>query len=147
MNKKIAHIKFSKNVEWLQPFTATLANLIPLKKLTRVKGYRVPLNNQDQVEGCCSTGDNHKSHTITLKIFKHDKKTLGHQKFKAFRHTRSYVSDILETYAHELAHIKHWEHTPSHWRLQAQIQLRFAALLQRWDVDDIEIKNPTKLRR
>jgi len=110
-----------------------------------VKGYRVPLENIEQVEGCCFTHDNHKSHIITLKVFKHEKKTLGLKKFVAYRQTRSAVSDILETYAHELAHLKHWDHTPTHWKLQAQVQMRFASLLQHWDVESIDIKNPSKL--
>jgi hypothetical protein len=145
MNSKTDHIKFSKNVEWLRPFADKAANLIPLKKLVQVKGYRVPLENLAQIEGQCVTRDNHKSHIITLRIFKNEQKKVGYNKFTAYKQSRSRVSTILETFAHELAHIKHWEHNPAHWKLQAQIQMRFASLLQSWDVQDIEIKNPAKL--
>jgi len=43
---------------------------------------------------------------------------------------------VLITLAHELAHLKHWEHTPEHFKLQTQILARFAKVLKDLGIKD-----------
>ena len=71
----IEHVKFGKNLEWLKPFTESAHLLVPLKKLTLVKGFKVPLDLVERCEAACLVNDNNEF-TITFFMYTIDISTL-----------------------------------------------------------------------
>ena len=47
---------------------------------------------------------------------------------------------MLGDFAHELAHVVHWEHTPEHWELECLIQMRFTAHLIEMGVKRVHVR-------
>jgi hypothetical protein len=113
--------KFFNNVKWLEPFFNSAKGLVPLEKVKYVKGYKVVDKNARNFGGLLRK--NYKSYNITLKIFDANDR-------------EEFIAVILDTLAHELAHVVHWEHTPDHLKLQAKILVRFATVAKQLDIED-----------
>lgn len=97
-----------------------------MKKLIAVKGYRVRYLGQDFTEGCTLK---EKNGTCTITLATHVN-AVGAISERG-------VYNILLTLAHELAHLKEWDHTPKHWKLEARLCYEFAHLLDKTGVPDI----------
>lgn len=119
-------IKYSKDLLWLKPFVECL-DVLPLKKLQRIKGYRVAKNLDSQSYGSIVTKDG-KKYSINIETYTYSKKD------KQYRKKR--IEEILLTLAHELAHLVHWEHTPQHFQLQSNIMWCFSLTLHELKIKD-----------
>lgn len=118
--------KIQKNLEWLRLYLDSVKDLISLKHLTSVKGFKVPLHKQENVHGSIlRIGP---WYNITLRT------TLNN--YNTNKQNNTYIATILETLAHELAHMQNWEHTPEHFLLQAKILSRFAIVLKKQNIND-----------
>jgi hypothetical protein len=115
-------MKIVKELEWVRDYINSVAHLLPklkqLKKISSVKG------NKDRFQhfhGLITYFDK-KSFRITLY-------TSYHETLKDVIKEYSTI-DTLEYLAHELAHLEHWDHTPSHKQLQCIIMSIFMTKLQ-----------------
>lgn len=115
--------KFYKNVKFLEPYFKAAANLVPLDKVKQIKGYYVRLGSVERGYGAILRANNNKTFNITIKI----KQSSGQ---------KEYLIVVLDTLAHELAHLKHWEHTPGHMKLQSKILIEFAKVAKQLNVKD-----------
>lgn len=92
-------IKISKRLEWIRPYIEHFYEnkKIKLKKPKKIKSYKVAKNRKNNVGslGTCYYG------VGVIVIFTH----IPYQLSKKY---------ILKTLAHELAHLKHHEHTNKH---------------------------------
>jgi hypothetical protein len=102
MSKKKSKKSFpilSKNMEWSRPFLESVAHVVPLHKVKKITGYTVASPKKPRYEGCCYSVGN--KYNITILLSTTNYKTI-------------YLEDALTTLAHELAHLSHWKHSPSH---------------------------------
>jgi len=139
--------KFYKNVVWLEPFFYTAKGLVPLSKVRTIRGYSVSyVTGHEATNASCVTET---SRTFDINILTH------HQRFQINdngtyspkRHRRRIAYDMLGDFAHELAHVVHWEHTPEHWLLECKIQRRFISLIKKWEVTEVAVRNPKWLTK
>jgi hypothetical protein len=117
---------YNASAEWLTPFINSVKDLVPLDKLDAIKGYKIKRNYEPGQYGACIKTIATNRYVITLKMkdwSKQDKK-----------YKNATIGGILETLAHELAHLSYWEHTHEHWKLQSRIQLRFSNVIKKLDV-------------
>lgn len=127
------NIKYTKNVLWLIPFVESASNLVPLHKITHIRGYKVRKRCQELAYGSTNYADG--KYAIQVKIYDLTKR----QEYKG-----SVISIILDTLAHELAHVKTgFGHSPEHYRLTARINLKFSYILEKYGIIDTSkrIKN------
>lgn len=123
-------MKYSKDLEWLEPLVESVSDLVPLHDLVSIKGYRVHLGKHEGIWGraiATSTG----KVKISLRTHSHN-------------HTRKYealtVEIILLTLAHELAHLVHWnEHNQEFSELFGDILTEFIQNLTKTGIDDIQV--------
>lgn len=119
--------KFTKNVEWLKPFVKQIGYLAPLSKLQYIRGYKVR-KGLNELAWASITKYSANRYTISLRVESLVK--------NGRKHKPSTIETTLLSLAHELAHLKHWEHTPEHFKLQARIISRFSLLLKKNRVYD-----------
>ena len=118
-------IKFTKNVEFLRPFIKGLGRKVPLRHLKYVRGYRVKKGFIERSDASILRYSK-KHYTINVLI-----EELVHRK-----HQHKTIERALLHFAHELAHLREWEHTPKHFALQSEILLHFATMLKKLNIKD-----------
>lgn len=119
-------LRLTKNVEFLKPFLKGL-RLIQLSKVSTIRGYRVGTGLNEQQRASIIRYSN-KKYCINLKV----RNLTDHN--NSYKHPT--IEQILIDLAHELAHLKEWEHTPKHFKLQAKIMLHFSNVLKELDITD-----------
>ena len=124
-------VELTKNVLFLKPFLKGVGKIVPLAKLTRIKGYRVAKGLEEQKHAGIAQYDD-ETFIITLRI-----QTLVD---KARSHRYDTLEKILVDLSHELAHLKEWDHTHKHFKLQGRIMLHFGKKLRKTGIKDHSIK-------
>jgi hypothetical protein len=126
--------RISKDLIWLQPFIKSVRSLVPLKKVRRFFAYKLPLDKRELAVAWCT---NNNDGTYTISFSTHDRvvKRVGNC-FEYTGYARRCRAEILDTLAHELAHLKYFDHDIRHYRLQLQIMWRFARVMERKGVKD-----------
>ena len=114
---------------WLRPFFNSAEGLIPLEKITSVKGYAIPLDKS--IQSYANIYRTRGKFKITLNIKENDV-LLETQLPK-------YLGLVLEDFAHELAHSHKdgWDHDYKHFALTAKVMLKFCKVLKKfnWETD------------
>ena len=119
--------KSHKKCLWLIPFVESVKDLIPTKKLTGLKGYKVsPKKFAAQYGACLQDYDG--TFIINMRLYRYDEVTK--------KHVTMYQGHLLETFAHELAHMVIWEHNAEHMRYTGKILQRFAKVLKKQKITD-----------
>lgn len=117
-------MKISKDLRWIEPFLAQVHHLVPLYKLESIRGYKQRWNRNVASFGGTHTADGD-VFNITLHTHVYNKRTN--------RHEPEAKGLVVDTLAHELAHLVHWEHSWEHFNLQVRI-------LQAW-IDIVRIQD------
>jgi WLM domain len=121
-------IKYHKDVLWLQPFVEAAARFVKIEKITHVRCLKTPLNREEQSYATISVDCEKKTKNISLniKMQMHKFEKVGNNLYsvKGYKALDKWV--ILDSLAHELAHMKHWVHDAKHFRLQSKIMVMFA---------------------
>lgn len=123
-------MKLDKRLEFIIPFLKEVEHLVPIKKITRIFGYTVPLNKHENTYGSCITTGG--KFSINLLI------TLNNYKRK--KQSYIYLDLFLIALAHELVHTKYDDHDDKFFALQSLIQLHFANILKKQKVKDTYIR-------
>jgi len=123
-------MKYLKGTGFLEPYVNSAKTVVPLKKLVRLRAYKVPLTKTIQTDGWCNHLGNGK-YEISLRLWGRNNRST--------RHETIFWEEALHSLAHELAHLKEWDHTPEHYELQARIMLKFTRILREQEVPDIYI--------
>jgi hypothetical protein len=118
--------KFHKSVTWLAPFLKSVGNLVPTDRIKWVKGYSVPRGKKPKADAYIHMFGNHKTFHINLEL----------SSIKKGKLISPYLYNFLDSFAHEIAHLIHWEHTAEHFKLKNQIQLKFVKVLKQLKIDD-----------
>ncbi len=133
-------IKYSKNVLWLKPYVDAVKNVVNLDKICSIKGYRVALDKKPVCDGRTTKWEGKRKKVITIRIWEKDET----------KHLRSRYEAILETLAHELAHIDIVPfgcHSPEHFKLKSRIALRFASVLKKEGITDHSVRFSPKIEQ
>ena len=110
-------IKVSKEIRWIIPYINLVEGILPqIKKLDSVRTMRTSYVKRDR---CYGETNFFVDGTFTIKV------RTKFQKIDFYPLSVTILPfsklDILFTLAHELAHLKHYEHTPEHKLLECQI--------------------------
>lgn len=120
-------IKYTPDTLWLKPFVEEAAKLVPLNKITHVKGYKVRIGCEEKAYASVLK---HRNNTYTINIKMYDL-------VDYLRHAGSRYSTILDALAHELAHVKAgFDHSPKHYELTCRIALLFSLILKKHGIMD-----------
>lgn len=118
---------FEGELQWLEPYYERVKHKLGNNNLTRV--YAVPLQ-QDKVSrflGKCSTYDD-KNYEICL----YTEYWMIQKLYPLVRVRRRLTTmDILHSFAHELSHMVHWDHTPERMKLECRIMMMFMTQLKK----------------
>lgn len=129
-------MKLTKKVKFIEPFLKGL-RLVDLSKVHIIRGYRVGIGlNENQ--GASIIKHSSKKYSINLRTQVHMENgtTYGYPT----------VEEFLFNLAHELAHLKEWDHTPKHFKLETKIMLHFSNVLKELNIQDHNI-SINKIRR
>ena len=125
-------MKVSENMLWSLPFIHAAGDLVPLSHVKEVCGYslgkpRSPWEQPDYAL-CVKHG---KKYAVRIRL-------TGWEDSRQKKPVRRplYMAVVLDSLAHELAHVVHWEHTPQHLALQSDLMKRFAVIAEREGVQD-----------
>jgi len=119
-------MKISKDLSWIREYIEEIHFIVPeLRKLKRISS-RVPnkkLNTNQHCHGIITKYYNGVDHRITI-YTKYLNMSLVSGKVELEIKPYSKI-DTLCYIAHEIAHLRFWEHTPDHKSLEATIILIF----------------------
>lgn len=128
MNK----LKFSSDFDWFRPYVKKVKHIVPLEQLEKIISVR-PRTDQIQ-HGYAQLvteyhGNGHvKRRYISINTHYCKLMSLKPLKRKALPFSKI---DLLESLAHELAHLTHHDHTPDHKKLECRIKSIFMTQLER----------------
>lgn len=122
---------FTSNIEWLKPFFYYVGELIPLEKITSVRGYKVPLTKK--VNSYANITKIDQKYRITINLFEND--------YLEKKQKPKYIEMVLCDFAHELAHTVCWEHNSDHFKLMGEIIIKFSEVLKGLGVERTDIKH------
>jgi len=122
--------QITKRLEWLRPYLELAWPYIPRgKRITRVMAVRASVDKNQGFFGQLSTSDSRNYH---MSLYTH---YFSHTWWPEYRRSRKRKAfsklDILQYFAHEIAHTAHWLHTPDHKILENQIANIFLKQLKK----------------
>lgn len=119
----------AKELEWVREYVQAVQHLLPeLKRLKRISAKKAHKDYVQRVHATCwEYYADHKSYKINLYVSKSSVSSLRPLKIKLSRYS---TMELLMNLAHELAHLRHWEHTPDHKSLECSIALVFMNMLK-----------------
>lgn len=131
------HIKFSKKIEWLRPYVECVKGMVNLDKLKGISTFKVPLSKVKTTEACLIRYDA-KNFKMTITLYDHTRVRQKNGKFKV-QHRKHRLNYILDSLAHELAHLKYFDHRPEHLELQAKLLIRMSKVAKKHGITDITV--------
>lgn len=118
-------MKLSKDLFWVQPFLNEVGHLVPLERLTGLTGYKQRPGRNIGSYGGTHTHDL-QEYNITL---------LTHEwNVRKQKHVTAQDGMVLDTLAHELAHLVFWEHSWEHFALQVKILKCWVRIVKNMDM-------------
>jgi hypothetical protein len=118
---------------WLEPFVKSVAHLVPLHRINRIRGYSVPIDKGELQDAAITLPDKKRKYNINIRIKNND--------YIKGKQRNAYTAQILSHLSHELAHIKHWDHSPKHLMLEAKILLKFARVAGTMGIRDLWVRH------
>ena len=130
----------NKNIQWILPFYHDAKPLLGKHKLDGIYGYKVPIGKAPTQDGQIIRHevDGRVTKTVITLRTHWNKKRVGRKDI----HVPITIASVLQTFAHELAHLKYWEHDIHQWALCAQIQLAFSKTFENLGWTDTEDRPP-----
>ena len=137
-------IKYIGDMEWARPFVESARDLFPYERLKEIRGYRLPVSLEAQIDGQTHAYSNG-TFSITIRRYYRKRyrptKASGSRKKrkKQYKHAPVFLAELLQTLAHELAHTanaKTWDHTPDHLELELRIMRRFLTVVRQLGIKD-----------
>ena len=125
-------IKLNKDVKWLEPYLKAADSFVPIRRISSVIGYQVPFYKTERQYGSITVHYDKNQININLLI-----KT---QDLNQGIHKNARMANVLDSLAHELAHLLEWEHTPEHLMLQAKLLMCFAKVSKELKVKDLSLR-------
>ena len=129
-------IKFKPAVKPLIPYFLAAMDLIPYEKLEVVRGYNASLTRDDDAYATIWRHTNGR-HSIGIRMSDKVTKMARPGWLKVHGKAPRALWDLLSAFAHELAHLTHWEHTPEHMQLEARIMLRFVRVCKAQKINNV----------
>lgn len=120
-------MRIVKRLQWLEPYLNKVGHLVNLNRISKINVYSPRLDATTYAQGYATLVQGAKPY-ITISIYYLVISKLNPLK----RRKKPYAKiDILNTLAHELAHLEHWDHTPEHRKLENKISSIFMTLLSK----------------
>jgi predicted metal-dependent hydrolase len=133
-------MKYIGKTIFLVPFIEACSKILDLDKIVQIKFYSVDYKKQEKTLGSTTTQINHKNFKINIKLLEKEYTTGKNGKLHFERNNYAIMYSLLETLAHELAHTKHWKHTPDHYLLQGKIMVQFSKVAKSLGIKDLELR-------
>lgn len=124
-------ISFHKDLEWLKPFLFIARQDVPIHAIKRVNGFRVPFDKEELTHASITT-TNGRSFNINIRYQDQTRERI---------YRTPTLSFILDSLAHELAHLVHWKHDYKHLQLQSKLLYKFSLVLKELGIDDSSTRN------
>lgn len=135
---------YYRNTRFLEPFIKACKGLTPIHRLVAVKGYSVPLDKEAQTDGSLGRFADKAEYVMMLRLYGARTRKIDKPKnsFQKTRHERVCWEHILWTLAHELAHLKHWDHNADHAILTGKLFSRMARKARELGLEDLSSAIP-----
>jgi hypothetical protein len=122
-------VVIAKELEWVREYVQAIEHLLPeVKRLKRISARKAHKDYVQRVHAVCwEYYADKKSYKINLYVSKSSVASLRPLKIKLSKYS---TMELLMNLAHELAHLRHWYHTPDHKALECSIALIFMTMLK-----------------
>lgn len=129
----------TKSAEWMLPFIEAVKPLVPkIRYLNSIEFKKPKLNTIKPSHG--TTLYDKWSQRYEIVIYSHYSKILKRKPMK-LTYVEYSLIESLECLAHELAHLRHFNHTPAHKILECKIKTRFMQMLKKLKYKSDEAHN------
>jgi hypothetical protein len=135
---------FSEELEWLEEYLILAKTVIPkIRRLKAVKIISPREGNLCRIYGALT----HRSDgNYSMSLYVRYNSIVRIKPKVVFKRKVFSKVDILGTFAHELAHLMHWDHTPQHKMLEAKLTILFMAKLAESGYVSEEVENKNRRR-
>ena len=142
---------FAKDIEWLRPYFYLAKNILPnVGKITHIRKTFPKKHQITRQYGCLTKDLDTRKYSMTIYVRYRRVKTLkAHRKgiYLATCQLKQFSKiDIIQTFAHELAHVIDLDHTPRHGMMEAKLYLLFLAKLSEtgYVSEEVELRRTKK---
>lgn len=133
----------SKSLKWLEPYIEDVKPMLPeLKLLTRIT-CRSPKKNINEVQRIHAICYKFQNGTYQIGLM------LNKQRVKRYKPIEIKITpysklDLLHYFAHELSHLRYWEHSPHRTILECRINILFMkrAIKEGYISEEVEFNIP-----
>lgn len=127
------NIKFSPELEWLRPYFNKVKNIVPVQNLEKVIARKPRMNQLQHSHAQLVTYTSNETGKIVRQYISINLYFIKPEKLNPMVRKKNPFSkiDLLEHFAHELAHLEHEPHTPKHKRLENRICNIFMNMLEK----------------
>jgi len=133
-------VKYDRDTEWLAPFVEAARGLVDVDRLKAVLRIHLHKNRAKQAEAICTIEPN-RMFTIRMYMTTTEFERLPNGLWKRGGPKSCRLYNVLETLAHEMAHMKHFDHPPRMFATQAKIMKRFAKVADTLGLVDLEMRH------
>jgi hypothetical protein len=136
-------IKLSKSIQWLEPYLVDAEKMVPEVRLVTSVIARRPTNDH-AVQRIHAIIHANLNKTFKIVLMSARKRLVRTEpiEFKIERYSRI---ELLESLAHEIAHTRHWDHTPDRKILECKLSIVFMKRLAKSGYISEEIEMDKKL--
>ena len=118
----------TKKAEWIKPFLEAARPLVPKIRYLRSLDFRKPRKGAvNHAHGITHLDTWNNIYDIV--IHSHAVRVLSRKPLKV-TYTPFTLIESLECLAHELAHLRHFKHTPAHKILECKIKAKFMCMIK-----------------
>jgi len=127
-------LKIAPELEWFRPYLKRVKNIAPVHKLEKIIALKADTKKLQHIDGQLVTetweedGYTYRKKRIYMSIYVTYSKTLSLKPLKRTIKPFSKI-DLLELFAHELAHLEHDYHTVAHKKLENRLCSMFMTIL------------------
>lgn len=125
-------ICIADDLAFLAPYITAAKRLgIPVWRIREIKGYYVPSDRIERQEAATIRDNEAPNKKLVMTMLTHHQEWTNKKgKFEVLKYndldTPGYFEMALDTFAHELTHLVHWDHSPDRYILEKKLQAAFA---------------------
>jgi hypothetical protein len=124
-------IKVDDDLSFLIPYLFVAKKLgVPVWRISRIKGYSVPYEKSERQLAATIRDVDAPNKKVTITLLKWHQNDLRASGYESATESNQF-ENTLDTFAHELTHLVHWEHTADRYIFEKKLQKSFAFTAKR----------------
>jgi hypothetical protein len=137
-------IHITKSLLWLEPYIEDVRPLLPELRLLKRITARSPKKNTREVQRIHAICYRFQNNTFQIGLMLHKQRVKRYKPKVEIKNVPYSKLDLLHYFAHELAHLRYWDHSPHRTILECKLNMIFMerAIKEGYISEEVEFNIP-----